>query len=202
MCRQGTRINVHAIPLVRFEEVLWRSFNEELSALASSNWPQLDGKSELLGLPLELEVQRRLANRQADDDRKRLEMEARRQIETDNRVAEFQRLVSSQLGPEHKSWIDEPCNDCDGLSPALAAATGGARFAKAKRALNSFERQLREAAREGEEHKRQRDLLREAVQSCCRRLDITEAWMTGTNPKLRMRRPVDFCTNDQIIICR
>ena len=184
------------IEAFRFDEAQWRSVLHDLSALASTYWPNIDRNEELLGLPLESELQRRLAKRQAEDARRELEEKAKREVEAKDRVTELQERIANELGQEHQAWIGEPLKDLAGLSPAQAAAIGGSDFTKAKQELASFGHRLREIAYRRAEQDKQTAMLRKQIQDRCGKSELTDNWMRGTNPKLGMHRPNDICTSE------
>ncbi|WP_119681459.1 competence protein CoiA family protein [Indioceanicola profundi] len=160
-------------------------------------------EEDLLGLPLESELEARRLERAAAEERTRLEREehqraeaARERQEEEIRRRRLVQRAITQLGEEGAAaWLATPTRLLDGQAPANATGLADHHFIWLDQALDEESRRLgrQEAAAARAEEWRER--MREHVAAHTDR-GYAEFWMRSANARLGMARPSSVCVDE------
>lgn len=174
----------------------WSNLAYELSELTSPEWPSRFGHINDFGLPVKMEIDRRLEVRRIKSEQKAIDEKERLRIEGVNRVKVLRRASEQKLGAESNLFLTTAIKSLDGLAPIVAAENSELLYQKAFTALQWKVHELDSLRAKLADHESQKVKLFNQVLSYCNDHDTAFNWCKCTNALTGSMRPNEYCTSE------
>lgn len=175
---------------------IWTNFQAHLTSLQALNYIEVHQPINLLGLPLDREMDRRA---KFHLEKKELEAKAeqeRLEIESEKRVVDLEKLSKIKLSEHTAEFLSQPSNVLDNLKPLDAAKRSQQLYLSACDLLDEFVRKQKVAEDKRVSAKWLREKLSDSIANICNDLKWAELWCKSPCQTLGSAKPFDYCTDE------